>query len=200
MGSDDQIDEIFRNVGLALHNGSRVEGAVISVLWRCMQTRTPAPATIVWGNVVNLGQKLSIVRQMIPLLIGDAEAQELWETISEAIQKRSRSRNNLAHYEVVQFEDGPRLVPKHQSADMGKLAHADTGPENALQRLLENFEVKGYTAKDILTIADNFSELKAAVQWYYSWVVEFKRVPHDIGLDDVPPLISDFLTKRSSSG
>lgn len=194
MSDGDQIDEIFVEVGRALHNWSRVEGVIISLLWRCMGTETPAPATVVWGNITSIGPKLDIVAQMLPLLISDPDALALWSKISDAVKSRNRTRNNLAHYEVVRFENGPRLVPKYQSADMGKLGHADTDKSNAIERLLENYETRGYTAKDIQRIADNFSELKIEISWYLDWVVDFKRIPLELDLTP-PKLVADFLSK-----
>ncbi|MEJ1117880.1 hypothetical protein V9K92_05290 [Phyllobacterium sp. CCNWLW109] len=137
----DQVTKlILLWVGTALHNWSRVEGSVINVLWRCMGAPSPQPASIVWSNIVNLNTKLRIVEQIVPLKIADAEAIKLWSKISEKIISASKSRNKLAHFEIVHFENGPRLVPKYQSADMGDMARADTTPENVIDRYLLNFE------------------------------------------------------------
>lgn len=197
--ADEEYNEIFIAVGTALHNWSRVEGTLTTVLWRFMQTKNPAPATIVWGNIISLAPKLTIVSQMLPLLISDPTAQALWFKISDAVAKRNRSRNQLAHYEIVRFEDGYRLVSKYQSADMGTLGHADTNKDNVEERFLKAFETRGYRALEITQIAENFAELKAAIVWYTDWVIEFKRVPFE--LDSEPPqMIRDFLSKLPTTG
>lgn len=194
MNEEEQIGSIFSEVGRALHNWSRVEGAITSVLWRCMGTATPAPATIVWSNVISLAPKLNIVSQMLPLLVSDRDALALWSKLSDAVSVRNRSRNNLAHYEIVRFDNGPRLVPKYQSADMGSLAHADTDKSNAFERLIQNFETRGYTVKDIVRIADKFAELKLEISWYVDWVISFKRIPREMDLDP-PKITAEFLSK-----
>lgn len=188
-----EIDAILQAVGIALHNWSRVEGVLVELLFRCMETRTAQPATIVWGNVVNLEPKLNIISQMLPLIISDEKAIELWEEIRESVYRRNRKRAGLAHYEIVDYDDGPRLVPKYQSWDSGKLAHADTTPENAFDRLLENYETRGYRSFEIMEIAENFSVLKIEVRWYIDWVVNYKQIHPVMGEDDPPPLIKRFL-------
>jgi hypothetical protein len=190
---DDKIDGIMLAVGHALRNWSRMEGVLTSILWRCMGNRTPAPEAPTWGHVINLAPKLKIVEQVLSLVVSDAAAMGLWGKISATVNAKNRLRNDLAHYRVVRFDDEPRLVSNHRSADRGKPGCADANEGHVRAPIMELDEAIAYAAADIWQISDNFDELGRTITWYRDWVVEFNGIPHELDVES-PRLIIEFLS------
>lgn len=192
-----ETEKILMGVGMALHNWSRVEGAITSILFRCMGTKTPTPAAIIWRNIVGLEPKLKIVRQMMPLHVADAHSLALWDKITKAIKNRNATRNKLAHFQIVSTEKGYLLAPSHQTHDMGRMAHADSDAGNIMDRLIEATEREVLRSHDIDVIAENFKEMAKVIDWFEQWVIECKSLP--FGFDTDPPkLVSDFIAALPS--
>jgi hypothetical protein len=115
-----QVDEILLAVGRALHNWSRVEEAIVDVLWRCMETRTSEPARIVWDSINITPSRLKMLQEMVSFAARDDQANALWAELADAFLKHEMIRRDLAQYQLVRFGDGPRLARASRRASATK--------------------------------------------------------------------------------
>jgi hypothetical protein len=187
-----QVDEILLAVGRALHNWSRVEEAIVDILWRCMETKSVEPAVIVWDSIRSIPPKLKIVSDMIPLLVSDQHANELWADLSNAIVDHNQIKRTLVQYQIVRFADGPRLAPEFRRWENEDDANDDADEPKPTDT------THSYSAAEINDAAKGFIELKENLVWYCEWVLEFKRIPQEYATP--PPSIIRAFLERNGPG
>lgn len=197
MGHQDysiQVDEILLAVGRALHNWSRVDEAVVDILWHCMETKTSDPARIVWDSINSVPSKLKILQEMVAFSARDEQAIALWADLAHALVLHDTIRRDLAQYHVVRLGDGPRLA--RESRRGASLDH-DTETDHS-HPLMEPFDLSTagpiYSAADVNRAAKSFLELRENLDWFCAWVLEFKRIPHEYATPP-PSIIAAFLSK-----
>lgn len=194
-----QVDEILLAVGRALHNWSRVEEAIVDVLWRCMETRTSEPARIVWDSINITPSRLKMLQEMVSFAARDDQANALWAELGDAFLKHEMIRRDLAQYQLVRFGDGPRLARASRRASA-----SDIDDETELVHPLpELFSLSHagtiYSAPDVNHAARSFIELRENLNWFGEWVLEFKRIPHEYATPP-PSIVAAFLSKASREG
>lgn len=162
MTLEEEVDEFYTALGQAISQWQHVEDQIYQIYAACLASENDPATAAAYHTVVNFQTRLQMTDAALRHTFRKGKIAAEWPKKRDMVRKKSRIRNNLAHFEVVQMESkrpGQRV----------KLQATISSPDNWV-RIDKGQGV--YTNKNINNFAEQCAELvidlvkfKSSIPW-----------------------------------
>jgi hypothetical protein len=102
MTLQERVQSIHYAIGLAITQWQTVENALTQVFVLLLESPSAGAASAAFASVLNFNSKLAMVDAAAFVVIGKTALFSEWETLRNALSRKAKKRNELAHFMMYQ--------------------------------------------------------------------------------------------------